>query len=113
MKGTSAMPKKPTAAAMTSLPGPPKRLSNRYALKTIHMTKVLVTRGSHTHQTPQDLRAHNGPVTSTINPNTTVNSADETATRSAPGRRVKRYTALAVPQIIADSIIVIAAGKWK
>jgi hypothetical protein len=44
-------------------------------MNTIHMTKVIVTRASQTHQTPQALRAQSGPVTRTMVPNSTTSDA--------------------------------------
>ena len=46
MNGTLAMPKRATPAASFSVPGPPKRRSNRYAANSSQSTSVDVSRAS-------------------------------------------------------------------
>src|SRR5436190_19706161 len=106
------MPNTARPADSFSDPGPPYFLSSRYDTKIIHISSDIVSRASHTHQTPQALRAHSGPVTMAMAPYRTVNSAAATATQSNAWRFVTRYAALTMPQKIADNNISIAGGKW-
>src|SRR5687768_6856258 len=102
MNGTLAVPNSATPAASFSDPGPPYLRRIRYAHAIIQPTRLDVTRASHTHQVPHDLRAQSGPVTSVSNPNTTVSSAAARAVRSCRGSPPNRNRALATPQTIAD-----------
>ncbi len=72
-----------------------------------------VSRASHTHHTPQALRAHSGPVTSVNRPKSTASSAAANAQPSADAFFMKRKRALATPDTIAASRNIQADGMWK
>src|SRR5438045_2242145 len=97
MNGTFALPNTASAAASLSDPGPAYLRTNRYASEISQPTNDIVRRGSQSHHTPHAFFAQSGPVAITIAPNSAVSSADASATRSAPGRRPQRNSALATP----------------
>src|SRR5213080_5232022 len=110
MNGTFAEPKTASAAPSVSEPGPAYFRTNRYDTEISHPTKVIVSRGSQSHQMPQAFLAHNGPVPITMGPKSTVSSADAIASRSWAGFFFHRYSALDTPQTIADTSITIPDG---
>src|SRR5687767_13477111 len=107
------MPNTAKPAASISDPGPPYRRRRIYEIKIIHSRNDMVSRGSHTHQTPHAFRAQSGPVTIAIAPYSTVSSAAAKAIQSYAGFFLMRNIALTMPQKIADRSISIAGGMWK
>ncbi len=75
--------------------------------------RLEVSRASQTHQMPHALRAHSGPVTSVMMPNTTASSAAASAQPSMSRFFPNRNIALAVPAMIAARRNSHAAGMWK
>src|SRR5215813_3202323 len=113
MNGTFTVPNTARAAPSLSEPGPAYFRTNRYDTEMSQPTKVIVRRGSQSHQMPHAFFAQSGPVPMTISPNSTVSSADASASRSYFGSFLQRKSALATPQTIADTSITIPDGAWK
>src|SRR5712692_8427956 len=113
MNGTLTEPNTASAAPSLSDPGPAYFRTKRYDTEISQPTNDIVSRGSQSHQMPHAFRAHIGPVTITIRPNSAVSSADAMATWSAAGLFRHKYTALATPHTIADSSMTIPDGAWK
>src|SRR3954465_1843166 len=112
MNGTFAMPKIARPAASLSDPGPPYLRTIKYDQAIIQPTRLAVIRASQIHQVPHERRAHSGPVTSVITPNSTVSSAADTAVRSRRTSPLNKNRKLAMPHTIADSRNIHADGMW-
>src|SRR5690348_6746112 len=112
MNGTFAMPKIARPDASLSDPGPPYLRTIKYDHAIIQPTRLAVMRASQIHHVPHERRAHSGPVTSVMAPNSTVSSAAAAADRSWRGLPPNRKRRLATPQTIADSRNIQADGMW-
>jgi hypothetical protein len=84
----------------------------RYAHAIIQPTRLEVMRASQIHHVPHAFLAHNGPVTSVNNPNSTAISAAASAVRSCLAWPLARKRALAMPQITLAVRNTHADGMW-